>query len=132
MKMPEPRVVVNLLPHIADARNRRFKKSKLVNLVRILRRVSVGDHQADVVTDQINALIAEALDEFVNVSGSRLLVVDRRGPRRVAEAAQVWGDDGVVSAEFFKERNPHPRSVAKAVEQYERRLARPGFEVMNL
>jgi hypothetical protein len=75
VEMPEPRVVVNLLLHVADARNRRFKQGELVDLVRVLRRVSVSDHQTDVVPDQIYSLVTETPDEFVNINRRRLLVI---------------------------------------------------------
>ena len=57
-------------------------------------------------THQSDVLVAQASREFVQISGHGLFVVTCRRARRLAEAAHVRRDDGVISAELVEKRNP--------------------------
>src|SRR4029077_2090220 len=131
MKMPQSRSGIDLLPNIADTRNRRFEQRELSDFVRILRGIGVRHHQADVMTNEIDLLKAKAFYEFVHITGYRLLIVTRRRPRRLAEAAHIRRDDCVILSEFVEKRNPHVRGIAEAVNQYERLLPGSCLQVMN-
>src|SRR5437879_6011278 len=80
---------------------------------------------------EIDLLKAKAFHKFVHITGYRLLVVTRRRPRRLAEAAHVRRDDCVILSEFVEKRNPHVRGIAKAVNQYERLLPGSCLQVVN-
>src|SRR6266571_2230055 len=82
-------------------------------------------------TNEIDLLKANAFHKFVHISGYRLLVVTRRRPRRLAEAAHIRRDDGVILSEFVEKRNPHVRGIAEAVNQNERLLPGSCLQVVN-
>src|SRR5262249_39090131 len=74
MKMPERGGGVDLLQNIADTWNWRFKQSEFFDFIGILGSVSIGDHQADIVADKTDLLVAEAFYKFVNIPRNRLFV----------------------------------------------------------
>src|SRR6266571_5663347 len=82
-------------------------------------------------TGEIDLLKAKAFHKFVHITGYRLLVVTRRRPRGLAEAAHIRRDDCVILSEFVEKWNPHVRGIAEAVNQYERLLPSPRLQVMN-
>src|SRR5262249_28840681 len=117
MKMPESGSCINLFPDIADAWDWRFQQGEFFDLARILCRISISNHQADVATDKINAFVAETFDQFSNINCRGLLVISRSGPRGLAETEQVGRDNRIVSAELIEERNPHMRGIAEPMNQ---------------
>src|SRR5215468_10795328 len=114
MEMPERRCRIDLVPHVSDARNRRFKQRESLHLTWILSGVGISNHQADVVADKVNSCIAKALQELVNIGGNGLLIVMPFRPGGVAEAAHIGRYDGVILAEIVEQRNPHVRRVTES------------------
>ena len=66
-------MVVDRLPSI-NAREKRVHQHQLFDFVRKLRRISVCDHQSDVVADNDRAVDAEALHERMHPGRSVLHV----------------------------------------------------------
>src|SRR5262245_48936508 len=100
VEMPQIRSGINRLPDITNTRNGCFKQSEPCNFVWILRGECIGHHQADIVPDKIDIFVPETFHELVNVVGYCLLVITCCWTRRVAEATQVRGNDGVVFPEL--------------------------------
>ena len=115
---------------IAHARQERIHERDALDFVRMLRRIGVRDHEADVVADNPHALVAERRGERMDVLRHRLLVVATRGLCRLAEPAQIGGDHGVRLGKLRHERAPHV-AVLRVAMQQDDRLALPGREIMQ-
>ncbi len=96
-----------------------------------MRRIGVGDHQPDIVTDQPDAVVFETLQQRVDVLRHRRLgiAVWRRGG--FTEAAQVRRDHGVLVGKFCDQWQPHVAGFGIAVQQHHR-VALAGNEIMQL
>ncbi len=66
MEMPEIAQQKHIVP-VADAGQERFHQYQPVDFAGILRRIGIGDHQPDVVPDQPDAVVFEALQQRVDV-----------------------------------------------------------------
>ncbi len=69
--------------------------------------VGIGDHEADIVTHQIDLVMTEFLDKFTDALGGRRFVEPLSRHRRVAEAGKVGGDDGVTLGQLRHDLAPH-------------------------
>src|SRR5690348_18343904 len=76
---------------IADAGQERVHQRNALDVVRILRRVRVRDHEPDVVPDDDDLLEAERLGERMDVLRRRLLVVEIG---RASCRERVWSAEG--------------------------------------
>ncbi len=121
----------DLLP-VADARQERVHQRNALDFVRVLRRVSVRDHQADIVTDDLHLAIAELLDHRVNVLRESLLVVAGFRHRRLAGTGKIRREHDAAVVQLFHQRQPHMARFGIAVQQDDGRLvAVAGFEIMQ-
>src|SRR5437879_5663928 len=75
MKMPKCGGCVYLFPNVADARNRRIQQSELFDLGGKLRGISIGHHHPNVVTDEIDIFVPEALNQLMDIGGGSFLVI---------------------------------------------------------
>ena len=74
------------------ALRRHVEQRQMGHLAPMRRRIGIGNRDAHIVADQVDAAEAEFTDELVHVLGHRLLVVAAGGFVRPTRAAQV-GDD---------------------------------------
>src|SRR6202030_1602042 len=86
----------------------------------------------DVLPSQVNRSDVELVDEKVQVFGRYLAVVRARFVRRVAEAAQIDGEDAVSRREQRDELSKGPPGLGKAVDQKDRRAVLPGSYVVKV
>src|ERR1700694_3385265 len=98
MKMPKRGSCVDLFPNIADTRDRRVQQGELFDLGGKLRGISVGHHHADVVTDEIDVFVPEALNQLMDIDGGSLFVIARLFSGRLAQAAQIRSNYCVIFA----------------------------------
>src|SRR6266481_8110136 len=131
MKMPKLGSRVDLFPNIADARDGRVQQGELFDLGRKLRRISIGHHHPDVVTDEIDIFVPKTLNQLMDIDGCSFLVIASFFSGRLAQAAQIRSNYCVISAKIREERKPHPSIITEAVYQYQRRLAAAGLEIMK-
>ena len=66
MEMPEIAQQKDAVP-VAHAGQERLHQHQPIDLVRVLRRVAIGHHQPDAVTDQPDAVVVEAFHQRVDV-----------------------------------------------------------------
>ncbi len=114
--MPQRRISHDVIPG-RDTRDRRVHDHKAFDLVRVARRIGVGDHDADIVGDHGCTVVPERRDDRPDVRGLRLLVVTCRRARRVSDAAKVRHDDGVGLDKLGRERSPGIARFGVAVEK---------------
>src|SRR5258707_2557789 len=98
MKMPKRGSRVDLFPNIADARDGRVQQGELLDLGGKLRGISIGHHHADVVTDEIDIFVPEALNQLMDIDGGSFLVIASFFSGRLAQAAQIRSNYCVVFA----------------------------------
>src|SRR6266481_1892911 len=98
MKMPKRRSRVYLFPNVADAGNRRIQQGELFDLGGKLRGISIGHHQPDVVTDEIDVFVPKTLNQLMDIDGCSFFVIASSFSGRLAQAAQIRSNYYVVSA----------------------------------
>jgi hypothetical protein len=117
---------------VADAGQERVHQHDAFDLVRILRRVRIRDHQADVVADDLHLRKAELVHERMDVLRQRLLVVAIGRFRRSAVAAQIRRDDDTAIVQLRYQRQPHVAGFRIAVQQDDRCFAAlSGFQIVQ-
>src|SRR6266404_811542 len=131
MKMPKRRSRVDLFPNIADARDWCVKEGELFDFRGKLRGISIGHHHPDVVTDEIDIFVPEALNQLMDIDGGSFLVIASFFSGRLAEAAQVRRNYCVVFAKGREQRQPHSGVVTEAMNQHQRRFATAGLKVVD-
>src|SRR5260370_38424998 len=75
MKMPKRGSRVDLFPNIADARDGRVQQGELFDLGGKLRRIRIGHHHSNVVTDQIDIFVPEAFYKLMDIDGGSFFVI---------------------------------------------------------
>ena len=129
-EMPDARVVVHGLPTI-HAGEESIHQDKLRHFRRELRGVSVGYHEADVVSHNLSFLDAQRLSEVMDADGGALHIQTAGGDVRVSDAGQVWRDYGEALGQNGNDRFPHQRGFRVAMQQDERCTLASG-QVMQL
>jgi hypothetical protein len=106
MEMPKIAHEPNVAP-VSYSRQERVHQRNAIDLVRILRRVGVSDHQSDIVPDNLNVLEAKFAYERVDVLRHCGLgvAIGRRGG--LTGSAQIRGDYAVGACEFGDQGAPH-------------------------
>src|SRR5260370_30969320 len=104
--MPKRGSCVDLFPNIADARDGRIKEGELFDFRGKLRRIRIGDHHPNVVTDEIDIFVPKALDQLMEIDGCSFFVIASFLSGRLAEAAQVRRNYYVVFAKVREQRQP--------------------------
>ncbi len=99
MEMPEIAQQKDVVP-LPDAGQERFHQHQPIDLVRVLRRIGIGHHQPDVVADEADPVVFQALHQRVDVLRHGRLGVSILRCGRLAEAAQVRRDYGVFVGEL--------------------------------
>jgi hypothetical protein len=129
VKVPKVSQEPHALP-IANAREKSIHQDNPNYFGRVLRGVSVGDHQSDVVTDNSRAPKSERRCEGMNVLRHRLLVVAAIWFGRLTESAQVWRDNRSGLRQFNHQRPPHPTGFGIAMQQ-NHRIAVSGDQIVK-
>jgi hypothetical protein len=116
----------------AEAGEAHLDGSETAHLLRMGDGETEDGRSADVLPSQVNRSDVELVDEKVQVFGRHLAVVRTRFVRRVAEAAQIDGEDAVSRREQRDELSKGPPGLGKAVDQKDRRAALPGSYVVKV
>src|SRR4051812_45837073 len=106
MEVPEITQEPDCFP-ITDSRQKRIHQHDALGFLRKLRRVGVGHHQTDVVTDDRGVVVSERLNERMNILPECLLIVTALRFLRATSAAQIRSDDGMIFRQLADERPPH-------------------------
>ena len=130
VEVPEIAQQKDVIP-FANAGQERFHQHDPVDFARVLRRIGVGDHQSDIVTDQPDTVVFEAFHQCVDVLRHRLLGVSALRRRRLAEAAQIRRDHGVLVGKLCDQRPPHMAGFGKAMQQHDG-IALAGDQIVQL
>lgn len=117
--------VAGLSPARADARIRAVEEKQGSTAMRPCPREGLRREGADIVTDDRNALDPQGVEQRREIGGEniRRRVLDRPSvaPARIAETAQIRGDD----VEALRQRRnvllPHPAEFRLAMQEHERR-----------
>src|SRR5229473_3717647 len=126
--MPDARVVVNRSP-VTHAGEKSIHHNKFFHFRSELRRVGIGDHQADVVPDHAGFLNPKRAGKRVDAYRRSFHVHTVRGDFRVPDAGKVRGDDRKFFAEHRQDGIPHARGFRVAVQQDQRWAVAAGCEV---
>jgi len=115
-EMPDAGIVVDVFP-AGDAGEKGVHDNELFDFGWELGGVGIGDHQANVVTDDAGFFDAERFGESVNAGGGRFHVETVGGDTRVADSGEVRCDHGEFFGKPGNERAPHAGCLRVAVEQ---------------
>ena len=115
-EMPNAGIVVDLFP-ADDSRKESIHDNKFLCLSRILRRIGIGDHQSDIVTDDSCLLHAQGPDERMNANRGVLHVESVFGDTGVPDAGQIWRDHGKFRCKERNDWSPHARCLGVAMQQ---------------
>jgi len=103
-----------------ERREQQVHQDQPLHLVRIGAGIGVGDHAADVVADQVNAVEAEAAHQLPDVLGLVRLSITSRGFLRTTGAAQVGHDHRPTArGERRDDLPPRPPGLRPAVQQHD-------------
>ena len=116
VEVPEIAEQPDVLP-VADARQEGVHQHRARGRLRELGGIGIRDHQADVVTDNADAIESQRVGQLVDVDRERLLVVAGLRLGGAAGPAQVGHDDRVTLGERRDERKPHAAGLRVAVQQ---------------
>ena len=114
MEVPQVAQQPDLGP-VADAGQEGIHQNDAFHFPGVLRGVGVGDHQANVMTDDFDLVVAERLHQRMNILGEGLLVVAAIRLGRRACATQVGRNDRLPVAQVGHQWSPHMAGLCIAV-----------------
>src|SRR5712671_2692209 len=117
--MPNGRIVVDILPS-RHAREKCVHHHQLFRLCGKLSRVSVSNHQSDVVSHDSRLINPQGFHQRVNAGAGFLHVETIFWDRGVADSRQVGSDYSEPFGEQWKEWPPHARGFGVTMNQYDR------------
>src|SRR5262249_32763067 len=95
--------------------NRRVKQNKTTNVSRVGRRISIRNHQTDIMPEEEYALMSKLPHQLVNVLRQRPLIITGSGFVGISRTSQIGNDNAIVLRQLRHDVSPHIPSFSKAM-----------------